>query len=175
MIQCKIKSSFIPADHMRALTDAIASSRSTMPLGIVRILQEHTDDAPPASPNGRIGAVDTGTFRSGWEIDHTASGAVIENRTEGAAAIDGGRRPGATAPPADAIQDWVSRNIPASPSRQASLAYIIAQNIASRGLKPRFIVKRSQPEIAEYVFTTAQLDINRRYARLALTPMQVVY
>jgi len=170
MFDVKITSSFIPSDHMRAIREAIEYSRNDVPQTLISILQENTDNAPPASANGTTGAVDTGNFRDSWEINHGAAGLVtITNDADGAGAIDGGRKAGSPMPPIDAISDWVGRHLDVDSNRQNAVAYVIARAIAERGLQPRFVVKRSLPEILNAASSAANIDIDKRYARIAMT------
>lgn len=175
MFSCTVKSSFIPRDHVAAIRDAIAFSRNEVPLQLIDILQQNTDNAPAASSNGAEGAVDTGEFRDGWEVSHTTAGVVeITNRTAGAGAIENGRPAGSAMPPIDAISSWIGRNLDVDEAKQSSVAFLIARAIAERGLKPRYVVRRSLPEMLNAAAVAANVDIDRRYARLALTPQRTV-
>ena len=170
MFSVTIKSSFVPADHMRAIRDAIESSRNDVPAQLIGILEHNTTNAPPASENGKVGAVDTGEFRDSWDVDHGAGGIVtLTNGAPGAAAIDGGRRAGSAMPPPEALIGWVDRHLDVAEGRQASVAFVIARAIAQRGLKPRYIVQRSLPELLAAATSAANIDLDRRYARIALT------
>lgn len=131
-----------------------------------------TQDAPPASANGRSGAIASGTYFKGWKIENVKSGAVVYNDAPHALYVELGRRPGKP-PPVEAIIGWLRvKGIRDTSTKKATgqrrgkkgrflrsnargIAFLIARAIGRRGLRGRFVIRRS----VEFVQRTAQADV----------------
>lgn len=111
--------------------------------GIMRalpIVQAATVNAMPASPNGSIGAVDTGAYRQAWAFELWPTGGRIFNTRPYAGVIEGGRRAGSKRPPTRALKLWAMRKLGLSEEEAESASYAIANAIAKRGLAGRKVL-----------------------------------
>ncbi len=111
--------------------------------GIIRsipIVQMATVNAPPASPNGSIGAVNTGAYRMAWQYELWPTGGRIFNSKGYAPIIEKGRRAGAKRPPIREMKLWAIRKLGLSEEEAESAAYAIANAIAKRGLIGRKVL-----------------------------------
>lgn len=127
----------------------------------IPLLQAATDKAPPASDNGAVGAFDTGAFRRGWRTRATASGVEIENISNHAPFVEGGRRRNKKMPPRQVIQAWAKRRLGLSDSEAKAAAFPIAQAIAKRGLRGRKIMPRSREVIIRACRQEIRIELER--------------
>lgn len=108
------------------------------------IVTSATRNAPPASPNGSIGAVNYGRYLKQWKaqvvLTGTVRGVFVGNTREYAPTIDYGRRAGARLPPIDAIARWATKKFGITYEEAKERAWPIAQNIKRRGLQPRGVL-----------------------------------
>lgn len=110
-----------------------------------------TEAAPPASANGEVGAVATGTLRREWkaEVDEPTLSIMLHNGASNpkglayARYIEQDRAPGLKAPPTQAILAWLQARHGKGNPRQA---YLIAQAIKRRGLTRRRIVQSTRQD-----------------------------
>ena len=108
------------------------------------IMTSATRNAPPASDNGGIGAVNYGNYLKAWSARVLSSGGsrgvLVANTRVYAPNIDYGRRAGARLPPISAITQWAVKKLglPYKEARRA--AFPIAQKIKRDGLKPRGVL-----------------------------------
>ena len=108
------------------------------------IVTTETANAPPASANGGIGAVDTGKYLRSWKVTKTTlngiRGVLITNSASYMAVIERGRGAGKRPPPVDVIARWAMRRLglPYKEARRA--AWPIAKAIGRRGLYARRVM-----------------------------------
>ena len=125
------------------------------------ILHTATDNAPPASRNGSIGAVNTGRFRRSWKSSRIERGVAIVNNATYAPVIEGGRRPGAKMPPQKPLEGWARKKL-GVPSKEAkNAAFLMARAIKRRGLKARNVLKSSLPAIRKVVIREVMHELRR--------------
>jgi hypothetical protein len=125
-------------------------TRRETPIGLTEVVNRakvivtsSTRNAPPASPNGGIGAVNYLNYLKAWQVKRATlngnKGVLVGNTRVYAPYIDYGRKPG-RAPPVDAIALWAVKklNLPYAAARK--IAWPIARAIAKRGLRPRGVL-----------------------------------
>lgn len=108
-----------------------------------------TDNAPPASPRGSKGAVNTAAYRQRWKTLATTGpggslGVLVSNDSPYAGVIEYGRRPGARRPPVEPIARWAQRKLGLPYKNARSMAFVIARRIGQRGLLPRRVLTSEQ-------------------------------
>lgn len=111
--------------------------------GVLRgigILHAATVNAPPASPNGSTGAVDTGAYRQAWQHQLLPTGGRLFNTRPYAGVIERGRRRGAKMPPPRVLEAWARRKLGLSDEEAKSASFAIARAIKRRGLLPRRVL-----------------------------------
>ena len=132
----------------------------------VELARKSTLTAPPASPNGGIGAVNTGHYRRSWRASAGAAGPRIINTAPYAAVIEHGRRPGKGVP-IEPLAQWVLRKLGNEVRRQLreagrkrttaderllvarGIAVNISRAIKRRGLKGRHVLQRISGELGK--------------------------
>jgi hypothetical protein len=135
----------------------------------VPVMHRSTDQAPPASARGGVGARNQGDYRRAWQAAPHPEGAVLFNPSPYAGVIEFGRRIGKF-PPLDAIARWAQRKLRvarvisrgkrkgtattrAMTEKEArSAAFPIARAIARRGLRARFVMTSRLDEMASLVY-----------------------
>jgi hypothetical protein len=137
-----------------------------------------TDDAPPASPRGSRGAVNTGAFKRSWKASREEYGARVYNDRPYAGVVEHGRRRGKF-PPIDEIARWAQRKLTVRSASKRSktgyrrmkeseargVAFVIARAIARRGLKGRKILTNSQPAIRNFLRAEVHDELEKALAR----------
>lgn len=108
------------------------------------IMVKQTDMAPPASPKGSRGAVNTGNYRQAWKSAPGTQGGTqgmrVSNSAPYAGVIEYGRRRGAKMPPIDPIARWAQRKLGLPYPKAKGIAFAIAKAISKRGLQPRRVL-----------------------------------
>ena len=170
--------------QQRVTKDAKASLIKAMRLAAldaIPILQQATVNAPPASPGGNVGAVDTGGYRQAWRTRPIRNGVEITNLRTYADVIEEGRRPGAQMPNVTDIERWARRKLYASlgkgqagPRMSAraranaakAAAYPIARAIGARGLRGRHVMGSARPDIIKRMEQTVKDYLDMWYRKL---------
>jgi hypothetical protein len=116
------------------------------------ILHAATLNAPPASPGGSVGAVNTGYYRRAWKATRIPGGCAVYNAAPYSPIIEGGRRPGARMPPPRVLEGWVRRRLGISGKEAKGVAFVVARAIAKRGLQARRVLGSSIPKIDHAIF-----------------------
>lgn len=81
---------------------------------------------------------DLGRVYRGWYTTHvTYDTVLLKNRARHTMFTESGRRAGARPPPASALVGWVRRHFAVDDRQARGLAFVIARNIARRGIKAR--------------------------------------
>lgn len=111
--------------------------------GVMRsltVVHKAVDNAPPASDNGKVGAVDTGGYKLRWHFYLTRTGGGLRNSHPAADVIERGRRAGRKAPPVRVIEEWARRRLGLSKAEAAKAKWPIRAAIAKRGLQGRRVL-----------------------------------
>lgn len=87
--------------------------------------------------------VDLGTYKRGFRVVMASGGAQLRNDTPYAAVIEYGRRPNRPGPPLDPIRRWVERKLGLTGPEADRAAFAIRRAIHQRGLRPRWVMKRT--------------------------------
>lgn len=109
------------------------------------IVTNSTRNAPPASANGSIGAVNYGKFLSKWRSTKATlngnQGVLVSNASgiKGATIEWGGKWPNRP-PPVSAIARWAQKKLSLPYSEAKKAAWPIARAIKRRGLRPRLVL-----------------------------------
>lgn len=106
----------------------------------VGVVHQSVDAAPPASPRGSVGAVDTGDYKRRWQFELLPRGGRLYNDHPAADVIERGRRAGRKRPPVRAIEVWAKRKLHLSDTQLKSAKFAIANAIAKRGLTGRRVL-----------------------------------
>lgn len=125
------------------------------------ILHRATENAPKASENGSIGAVNTGRYRRAWKTAEVTRGVRVFNTERYAPVIESGRRRNARRPPRDAIVRWAMQKRGMSRREAERAAFAIARSIGSRGLRARKVLKNSLPDIKDAVIDEVMVELRR--------------
>jgi hypothetical protein len=138
-------------------------------LRCVPIMQERTDNAPPASDGGSMGAVNYGMYRMSWKAVCVPEGARLYNDRPYAGVIEYGRRakyPGKEG--VRALQVWAKRKFKLSDEESLPVARAIAWNMKSRALRPRGVMMGLPPPSGLQKLATVVLDEVQRELDLEL-------
>ena len=91
----------------------------------------------------------TGTYERSFTVTNVDDGAILSNSARHAIFVEVGRRAGRQ-PPVKAIQDWVLvKRIARNPAKVRRIAVAIARAIGRRGVRGRYVLKRTMPSIAK--------------------------
>ena len=132
-------------------------------LRVLRLMIERTGTARPASPNGSVGAVNTGGFRMRWRVMNIEGGSRVLNDHPAAPVIDGGRRPGSRPPPLAPIVAWLQRRLGMGFEEAQAAAPNVARAIGYRGLLARQIL--SGPEAQAQIEAILDREVRRALDR----------
>ncbi len=109
-----------------------------------RTLEAVTRHAPPASANGKMGAVATGQYLKAWRTKRikraNTMGVLISNNMKHAWFVEFGRFPSHKRPPLKAIAAWAQVRLGYSYQEAKRVAWPIANAIKRRGLKARHVL-----------------------------------
>lgn len=90
----------------------------------------------------------TGTYERSFVVTNVEDGAILSNSARHAIFVEVGRRSGRQ-PPVKAIQEWVMvKKIARNPAKVRRIAIAIALAIGKRGIRGRYVLKRTMPKIA---------------------------
>lgn len=136
--------------------------------GVIRgvgIAQQATLGAIPASPNGSVGAVNTGEYYRGWTFDLRPTGGRVYNRAAHARWVDHGRKAGSKMPPTKSLALWAQRKLGLTAQEAKGASFAIARAIARRGLAARNIL---HGPVTQDKITRAVMEEIRREIKEAL-------
>lgn len=153
----KLGRRFIPTVKKGVLSGALRS---------LEVVRSNTENCPPASPNGGVGAVDTRHYLRGWKAQRTSDGAVVFNNTPYAGVIELGRRPGARQPPSHVFVPWLKHKLHVPESAAKGIAFLVARAIAKRGLEGRHILDASLPDIVKYVDVEITRELQKEWSKI---------
>lgn len=144
------------ADHLEKLGQrfrpAMLRGMNAGAMRCIPILHNATAQAPPASPNGTIGAFDTGLYKAAWRSASINNGAKVFNMRSYSGVIEHGRRP---YPVSKAgirnLEGWAKRKLKLSGKEAKSAAWAIAKTLAKRPLKARRVMIGSEEKMIEAV------------------------
>ena len=150
---------YIPAAKRGILSGALHS---------IPIMHRRTQEAPPANPNGKGtgGAVNYRNYLRSWKAERIDNGATIYNEAPYAGIIEDGRRPGAKAPPREAIARWVQRKLRVTAKEAKSVAFVIARSIKARGLLPRRVMANAIPELTKAILDDVDRELKKVLERV---------
>jgi len=133
----------------------------------ITVVQRAAEQAPPASPNGSVGAVNTGAYRQAWQVETTRYGGRIWNSKAYSGVIEYGRRAGSKAPPYREIELWARRKLGLSAEEAKRASYPIAKAIAKRGLSARKVLtsSRTESEILRVVMEEIKREVKEALKR----------
>lgn len=140
--------------------------------GVMRalpVVQQAVDNAPPASPNGGVGAFDTGDYKRRWAFYLTSSGGGLRNSHPAADVIERGRRRNRAMPPVGAIKAWSKRRLGLSEKEAETAKFAIAKAIAKRGLQGRRVLtsKNTTSEVTRVVMLEVRASVKAALAAAA--------
>ena len=144
------------SDHLRQLGSRFQPAMTRgMIAGAMRcipILQTATMQAPPASPRGTSGAVDTGLYQAAWRSAPMPNGAKVFNMRPYAGVIEGGRRPYPVGREGMRnLEAWVHRKLKISGKAARDAAWAIAKTLEKRPLEARRVMSGSEDKMIEAV------------------------
>lgn len=129
------------------------------------VLQDATRFAPPASPAGQPGAVNTGALLRGWRAVPEPNGVLVTNSVPYAPVVEYGRRAGARQPPLRVIEQWARRRLRLNAKEAKAAAYPIARAIAKRGLDARLILTDKLTPLKELVMVAVRAELRRELGK----------
>lgn len=132
----------------------------------ISIVHQSVTNAMPASPNGSVGAVNTGGYKGSWQFELTKTGGRIFSTHPAAPTIEEGRRPGAKMPPQNEIKLWAIRRLGLSEQEAERAKWAIAAAIAKRGLVGRKVLTNplTTAQITKAVMTEVKAEIKKAMA-----------
>lgn len=133
----------------------------------VALIHTSVDNAMPASPNGAIGAVNTGDYKRRWQFELLPTGGRLFNGHPAADVIERGRRRNRRRPPIAAIKLWAMRRLGLSQDEADKAKYAIANAIAKRGLTGRRVLTNpvTKNTITRVVLEDVKREISEALAR----------
>lgn len=132
-------------------------------LRCIPLLHQSTETAPPASPNGGTGAVDTRDYLRRWRTSPLPNGVEVFNDSPQAGVIESGRRPGARLPPSEILRPWARRKLGLSAEQAKGAAFAIARAIGARGLRARRVMARALPAMRKAVLAEVKLALQKAF------------
>lgn len=160
--------------YLKKLKSQLTGADSAIVKGIhsgvmrsISVIHTSVDNAMPASPRGKIGAVDTGGYKLRWQFRLTRTGGIVYNNHPAADVIERGRRAGRARPPVNAIRDWARRRLGLSAAEAEKAKYPIANAIAKRGLVGRRVLTNpyTKSEITRIVMEEIKYSIRAALKR----------
>lgn len=139
----------------------LKAAKKSLPL-----IRKATILAPPASDNGRVGAVDTRRLLRAWNVLVEGGVVRIVNPTKYAVYVENGRQANSRPPPSSALVGWVGRKLGIYGKKAQGVAFVIARAIGARGLRPRNIVKGSLAEIREIHARETEIAVDAMLKKL---------
>jgi len=139
----------------------------------LRVLQKATMKAPSGAHGtagqGLYGAVNTGQYKRSWKYTDTAEGGKVFNNAPYAPIIEYGRRPGKGISQVGqiAVATWAMRRLGVDYSKAKGIAYCLSQKYKRVGLKGRYVLRDSLPEIETVINTEVKNQIDRTLKRLS--------
>ena len=139
--------------RMRAAVETgISRGLASAALRAKTVMDHAVQVAPPASSRGSRGAFNTGDYRRRWKALAIQAadmrGVLVSNDAAYAGVIEYGRRPGARAPPSEAIARWLQRKLTIPYEEAKSRSFLIARAIKRRGLLPRHVLTSDRTQTA---------------------------
>lgn len=95
---------------------------------------------------------DLGNYRKGWFWFVSGTTIVIGNVESHAVYVENGRRPGATPPPAKALEGWCERHL-----GRADLAWAVARSIGKKGIRTRRVF--TNPVTAAWMMKQIRIQV----------------
>lgn len=131
-------------------------------LRCVTVMQRRTEEAPPASPGGSVGAFDTGMYKAAWKSSETADGSRVFNSRPYAGVIEGGRRPSPVSREGQKqLAGWVRRKMGLSESEAKGVAYVIARKMKERPLQARNVLSGGVEEMTKVVMAEVDRELDK--------------
>jgi len=128
----------------------------------IPVLQRRTQDAPPASANGSVGAFNTGMYKASWRTSNIDNGVSVSNIQPYAAVIEGGRRPSPVSREGiKNLQVWAQRKLGLSAEEAKSAAFAIAKTLQKKPLRARNVMGGGVEEISDLIFEEIDHEIER--------------
>jgi len=128
------------------------------------LMEQKANVAPPASANGSHGAFNTGAYARGWKSSKMPWGSLLYNTKSYSPVIEGGAQFPGKAPPTKPLAEWARRKLGMSKDYADGVAFVMAQNIKKRGLRPRNVLKDARPEIKILVLKEIKHEVDRFFA-----------
>lgn len=128
----------------------------------IPIVQRSTDTAPPASPKGKMGAMNTGNYRRNWRAEAIPEGARLYNNTPYEPVIEEGRRAkGVGKEGLRNLELWVRRKLKVRGNEARHVAFAIARTLARRPLAARSVMGRAKDAIVDAVMAEVNREIDK--------------
>lgn len=126
----------------------------------------------------------TGTFERSWVVVKLVDGALLANSAKHSAIVEAGRRPGKQ-PPVLAIMEWmiakrIDKRLSRGLGRDAqgkfksigrdqlrAIALRIARAIGRRGIRGRYVLRKTLPSLRKRLALEVQLEMQRAFQREA--------
>ena len=128
------------------------------------LMERKAASAPPASKHGSPGAFNTGAYARAWKSTKMPWGTLLHNSKPYSPVIESGARYTDKAPPTKPLAKWAQRKLGMSKDYAESIAYVMAQNIKKRGLRPRNVLKDARSEIKILVLKEIKFEVDRFFA-----------
>ncbi len=115
-------------------------------------LMQRTMMAPPASPRGMPGALNTGLYKAAWRSAPLPNGARVFNTQPYSSIIEYGRRPAHVGRAGIRnLEGWARRKLQLSAEEAKSAAWAIAKTLAKRKLEAREVLTGDEKGLIELV------------------------
>ncbi len=125
----------------------------------ISVVHASVENAVPASPNGAVGAFNTGAYRQAWQYEVTPTGGRLFNSRPYAGVIERGRRAGSRPPPRREIVLWAMRRLGLSREEAERASYPISKAITRRGLGGRRVL--TNPGTADKITRVVMEEVMR--------------
>lgn len=108
-----------------------------------------------------------GTYERSWVVTKLPDGAALSNAAPHAVFVERGRKRGRL-PPVKSILEWMQAKQltkKLGPHASRRVAYLIAKKIGAKGVKGRYVLKRTMPAIAKRVLFELTIEMRRAFDR----------
>lgn len=138
----------------------------------IRVLQKATMKVPSGAHGtagqGIYGAVNTGQYKRSWKFQELPDGGKLFNNAPYAPIIEYGRRPGKGISQVGqiAVATWAMRRLGVDYSQAKGIAFCLSRKYKRVGLKGRYVLRDSLPEIETAINAEVKTQIDRTLKRL---------
>lgn len=135
-------------------------------LRCVKVMQDRTKEAPPASEHGKTGAFNYGRYHASWRSNPLPNGAEVRNDAPYSSVIEYGRRPAAVSRQGKvSLERWAQRKLGLNAVQAKDAAWAIAQTLKTRPLRARKVMSGGLDQMVKIVNDEVDAEMQRALGR----------